>query len=156
MYMPHWPKNFASWPAAPDLEGVQQLLKDLGSPHLNTPPIIHITGTNGKGSSLSFLKAILEYSGYKVHAYTSPHLYNFNERIVLAGRPISDHFLTSVCEEARVAAKDAKVTFFEGTTAAAFLAFSKIPADFLLLEVGDGRQARCHKCYRSLYHEYYY
>ncbi|OFW80352.1 MAG: hypothetical protein A2887_04530 [Alphaproteobacteria bacterium RIFCSPLOWO2_01_FULL_40_26] len=123
------------------LSRVLQLLERLGNPHLKLPPAIHIAGTNGKGSTLAFLRAIFEESGLKIHTYTSPHLVNFNERILLAGKEISDDFLNEILTECKKAAEifpQIQVTFFEGTTVATFLAFSRVPADLLLLETGMG------------------
>jgi dihydrofolate synthase / folylpolyglutamate synthase len=100
--------------------------------------VVHVAGTNGKGSTIAFLKAILEAAGYKVHRYISPHIREFNERIHLAGADISDAYLHEMVEQTRLAAGDLQLTFFEGTTAAAFLAFSKVKADVLLLETGLG------------------
>lgn len=136
--MPHWPKLlFDNRPGTP-LERTQELLKRLGHPEKKLPPVVHVAGTNGKGSTIAFLRAMLEAAGYKVHAYTSPHLHRFNERIVLAGREIDDTALFTVIEAARIAAREDSYSFFEGTTAAAFLAFSQIPADIVLLETGAG------------------
>ena len=119
---------------------MQQILAALGNPHLNLPATVHVAGTNGKGSTIAFLRAMLEAQGHKIHAYTTPHLIEFNERIVLAGQEISDDFLYEACETVRVAAEQngIQLGFYEGTTAAAFWAFSKIPADYLLLETGLG------------------
>lgn len=114
------------------------LLERLGNPHQKLPPTIHIAGTNGKGSTLAFLKSILEAAGYRVHRYTSPHLIYFNERIELCGKPISDDYLYNTLETCRIAAEGIPITFFEGTTVAAFLAFSQTPADIVLLETGMG------------------
>jgi dihydrofolate synthase/folylpolyglutamate synthase len=138
--MPHWPVRLGNKPIDLNLERVTFLLEKLGNPHLNLPPVIHITGTNGKGSTLAFLKSIFEASGKKVHRYTSPHLLRFNERIILAGEEISDDFLNQIIEHCRIVAEpfNLKLTLFEGITVAAFLAFSKIRADILLLEVGMG------------------
>jgi dihydrofolate synthase/folylpolyglutamate synthase len=105
------------------------------------PPTIHIAGTNGKGSTLAFLKNIFCEAGYKVHRYTSPHLVEFNERIEICGEKIDDKFLNEVLEKCREACEiepKIDITFFEATTACAFLAFSKIKADILLLETGMG------------------
>lgn len=120
------------------LDRVEQLLAALGHPETRLPPIIHVAGTNGKGSTIAFMRAMLEAQGKKVHVYTSPHLVRFNERIVVAGKMISDYVLTDVLEQVQQAAKDIPVTFFEATTAAAFLAFSRRRADYVLLEVGMG------------------
>ncbi len=119
------------------------LLQALGNPHENLPPIIHIAGTNGKGSIVATLRAILAEEGYKVHAYTSPHLCAFNERIVLAGKNITDDFLESLIDEALEKNAGGDVTFFEITTAIAFAAFARTPADILLMEVGLGGRMDC-------------
>ncbi len=115
-----------------------QLLAALGNPEQRLPPVIHIAGTNGKGSTLAFLRAIYTAAGYRVHAYTSPHLVRFNERILLAGSEISDAYLEQLLAQVSAAAQRIPVTFFEATTAAAFLAFSQHHADVLLLETGLG------------------
>lgn len=138
VFMPHWPKVLGSKPIYYDLERITKLMTRLGNPHEKLPPVIHVAGTNGKGSTTAFMRAILEAAGYKVHVYTSPHLLNFNERIVLAGSEISNDYLTQVMEECRIATGDMMITFFEGTTAGAFLAFSKVKADIVLLETGMG------------------
>jgi dihydrofolate synthase/folylpolyglutamate synthase len=136
--MPHWPRLLFDDRAGTPLERTQMLLARLGNPQNALPPVVHVSGTNGKGSTIAFLRAMLEAAGYRVHAYTSPHLQRFNERIVLAGREIDDTQLFTFIEQARLAAGDDNVSFFEGTTAAAFLAFSQVPADILLLETGLG------------------
>lgn len=139
MKMPSWPKPLGSRPFDFDLNRIQQLLSNLGNPQYRIPPVIHAAGTNGKGSTLAFLKAIFEAAGYSVHRYSSPHLINFNERITISGHDITDYLLEQVAEECRQAAgEQIKVTFFEGTTAMAFLAFSKVDADIVLLETGMG------------------
>lgn len=138
VFMPHWPVPNIKNSIVLGLERVEQLLEKLGSPNLRLPPVIHIAGTNGKGSTLAFLRAIFEDAGYKVHRYTSPHLINFNERIMLAGNDIADDYLYQLLEEVRAACEGMEATFFEITTAAAFLAFSRAPADVLLLETGLG------------------
>lgn len=117
---------------------MQRLLADLGHPETRLPPVIHIAGTNGKGSTLAMIRAGLEGGGARVHAYTSPHLARFNERIRVAGQLIDDATLVTVLEEIETANQGRPITFFEVTTAAAFLAFSRVPADYLLLEVGLG------------------
>ncbi|MCB9983736.1 MAG: bifunctional folylpolyglutamate synthase/dihydrofolate synthase [Rhodospirillales bacterium] len=119
------------------------LLEKLGNPHLHLPPVIHVAGTNGKGSTIAMLRAILEAAGYKVHAYTSPHLIRFNERIVLAGREIDDTTLESLIDEALSLNDGGDLTFFEITTAIAFTAFARAPADICLLEVGMGGRLDC-------------
>ncbi len=117
---------------------MRELLKALGNPQEKLPPVVHIAGTNGKGSTLAFLRAMLEAAGYRAHHYTSPHLVSFNERIVIAGHEISDAGLEDLLVRVTEAAKDIPVTFFEATTAAAFLAFSEHQADIVLLETGLG------------------
>lgn len=120
------------------LDRLRDFLAELGSPHRNLPPIIHVAGTNGKGSTIAFLKAILETSGKTCHVYTSPHLVKFNERIQLAGKPITDDFLFDLLTQVDQASQGKDLTFFEKTTAAAFLAYSQVPADYVLLETGLG------------------
>lgn len=119
------------------------LLKALGDPHKHLPPVIHVAGTNGKGSTIAFLRAALEGAGYSVNTYTSPHLIAFNERIVLKSQMIQDDTLLTLLEEVMSANADAPITFFEVTTALAFLAFARTPADVLLLEVGMGGRLDC-------------
>lgn len=141
MKFPFWPDFTGYRNIELGLSRVYQLLERLNNPHLKLPATIHLAGTNGKGSTLSFLRTIFSESGYKVHTYTSPHLVNFNERIVLAGTEISDEFLSEILHECQKAAETPPaipVTFFEGITVAAFLAFSRIKADILLLETGMG------------------
>ena len=120
------------------LDRIERLLTDLGRPQDRLPPVIHVAGTNGKGSTVATLRACLEASGYQVHAYTSPHLVRFNERIRVAGKLIEDAFLASLLGDCERANAGGEITFFEVTTAAAFMAFSLVPADFTLLEVGLG------------------
>ncbi len=119
------------------------LLEKLGNPHKRLPPVVHIAGTNGKGSTTAFLRAMFEAAGKRVHVYTSPHLVRFHERISLAGadgisRPISEDALVALLARVAKINAGAPVTFFEITTAAAFVAFSETPADVLILEVGLG------------------
>jgi dihydrofolate synthase / folylpolyglutamate synthase len=114
------------------------ILEKLGNPQQKLPPVIHIAGTNGKGSTLAIGSAILEAAGLKVHTYTSPHLVRFHERIRVAGELISEDALSALLEECEKANGAEPITFFEITTAAAFLAYSRIPADYLILEVGLG------------------
>jgi dihydrofolate synthase/folylpolyglutamate synthase len=97
-----------------------------------------VAGTNGKGSTVAYIKSILEQAGLRVHCYTSPHLVKFHERIYVAGETVSEEKLAALLEECEVANGNAPITFFEITTAAAFLAFSRTPADYLILEVGLG------------------
>ena len=120
------------------LDRVLRLLERLGSPERSLPPVIHVAGTNGKGSTVAFMRAMLEAAGRRVHVYTSPHLVRFNERIVVAGEMLPDGELLALLEECEQANEGRPITFFEITTAAAFLAFSRAPADMLLLEVGLG------------------
>ena len=95
-----------------NLNRIYRLLKDLGDPHLNLPPTIHVAGTNGKGSTIAFLRSILEYSGLKVHAYTSPHLVSFNERIRINGQLITDDFLSELLLEVEKINNKKEITFF--------------------------------------------
>ena len=117
---------------------VRRLLERLGSPERRLPPAIHVAGTNGKGSTIAFMRSMLEAAGRRAHVYTSPHLVRFNERIVVGGATLPDGELLALLEECERANEDRPITFFEITTAAAFLAFSRAPADMLLLEVGLG------------------
>ncbi len=125
------------------LDRVERLLAALGHPERALPPVIHIAGTNGKGSTLAMLRAGLEAAGLegggaRVHAYTSPHLARFHERIRLAGTLIAEEALAEVLDECVRANGAAPITYFEITTAAALLAFARTPADWTLLEVGLG------------------
>ena len=116
----------------------ERLLAALGDPHKRMPPTIHVAGTNGKGSTVAFLRAMLEADGKHVHVYTSPHLVRFHERIRLAGSLVSEEQLAAAFARCEVANAGEPITVFEITTAAAFLLFSETPADALLLEVGLG------------------
>ena len=120
------------------LDRVHRLLALLGNPERRVPPVIHIAGTNGKGSTQAMIRAGLEATGAKVHAYTSPHLARFHERIRLAGQLISEPALAALLDECVIANGPDDITFFEITTCAAFLAFARTPADWTLLEVGLG------------------
>ena len=120
------------------LDRTFDLLDRLGNPHHSLPPVIHVAGTNGKGSVIATMRAMAEAAGLTVHVYVSPHLCRFNERIRLAGKLIGDGALADLLEEVEAANGDQPVTFFEVTTAAAFLVFSRIEADLLLLETGLG------------------
>ncbi len=117
---------------------ITRLLDKLGNPHLNLPPVIHLAGTNGKGSTLAYLRAIYEAAGLRVHTSTSPHLVRFHERIRLAGELITEDMLCDLLEEVEAVNGGEQITFFEITQAAAFLAYSRIPADVVLLETGLG------------------
>ena len=117
---------------------IERLLAALGNPERKLPPVVHVTGTNGKGSTLAFLRAILEAAGYRVHVYTSPHLVRFHERIRLASGIIDEVHLNEVLERCEAANAGEPITFFEITTAAAFVAFAEEPADVVLLENGLG------------------
>lgn len=110
----------------------------LGNPQKKLPPVIHVAGTNGKGSTIAFLRAFLEAADLRVHAYTSPHLVRFAERIRIAGKLIEEDTLAAVLEECERANGAEPITYFEITTAAAFLAFARVPADYVLVEVGLG------------------
>jgi dihydrofolate synthase/folylpolyglutamate synthase len=116
----------------------ERLLEELGSPHKSMPPAIQIAGTNGKGSTTAFLRAMLEAAGKRVHVYTSPHLVRFHERIRLAGSYVDEARLAATFEEVERVNAGRAITLFEITTAAAMLLFSREPADVLLLEVGLG------------------
>jgi dihydrofolate synthase/folylpolyglutamate synthase len=120
------------------LDRIERLLAALGDPHEKLPPVIHVAGTKGKGSTVAMMRACLEAAGYRVHAYISPHLVRFHERIRLAGRLIEEDALVAVLDECERANRGLPITFFEITNAAAFLAFSRVPADIVLLEVGVG------------------
>lgn len=120
------------------LDRVYRLLAALGHPERSLPPVIHIAGTNGKGSTQAMIRAGLESTGDRVHAYTSPHLARFHERIRLAGELISEPALTALLDECVTANGPDEITFFEITTCAAFLAFARTRADWTLLEVGLG------------------
>lgn len=124
------------------LDRIERLLARLGHPERALPPVFHIAGTNGKGSVAALIRAMLEAGGYGVHSYTSPHLIRFHERIGLAGvpagAPISEPALARVLDECERLNNGAPITYFEITTAAALLAFSRAPADALVLEVGMG------------------
>jgi dihydrofolate synthase/folylpolyglutamate synthase len=120
------------------LDRLQRLLAALDHPERKLPPVIHVGGTNGKGSTVAFLRAILEAANLRVHTYTSPHLVRFNERFRLSGQLVSDAELTAALEECERANEGQPITVFEITTAAGMLLFSRHPADVLLLEVGLG------------------
>ena len=118
------------------LERMRVLCAALGDPQHRLPPVVHVAGTNGKGSTVAFIRAIAEAAGLRVHAYTSPHLVRFNERIRLAGRLIEDEPLNAILD--RIEAVGGEATVFESTTAAALVAMSETPADLAIVEVGLG------------------
>lgn len=121
-----------------NLDRMLRVCAALGDPQTRLPPVVHVAGTNGKGSTIAFLRAMAEAAGLRVHVYTSPHLVRFAERIRLAGRLIDDAYLADVLNRVEAANGGQPLTFFESTTAAAFLAFSEVPADLVLLETGLG------------------
>ncbi|MEQ8748972.1 MAG: folylpolyglutamate synthase/dihydrofolate synthase family protein, partial [Amphiplicatus sp.] len=120
------------------LDRMRAALERLGRPQDRLPPVFHVAGTNGKGSTCQYIRSILEAAGANVHVYTSPHLVRFNERIVLAGAEIDDDYLADVLTRCDLEVGDLPLTFFETITCAAFLAFAEQPADYLVLEVGLG------------------
>ena len=120
------------------LDRVWRLLEKVGNPQDRLPPVIHVAGTNGKGSTQAMIRAGLEAEGKRVHAYTSPHLARFHERIRLAGDLITEAALTEVLDRAYKANGSDPITYFEITTVAALMAFAETPADYTLLEVGLG------------------
>jgi dihydrofolate synthase/folylpolyglutamate synthase len=120
------------------LDRIRELLDRLGRPQDQLPPVFHVAGTNGKGSTCAFLRAALEAAGYRVHAFTSPHLVRFNERIRVAGRLIEDEPLAALLTEVLDASGGIEPSFFEIATAVALLAFARTPGDACILEVGLG------------------
>ena len=120
------------------LDRVFAALERLANPQHRLPPVFHVAGTNGKGSTVAFLRSILEAAGNRVHVYTSPHLVRFNERIVIAGHEITDDALIEALERCDAAVGDDKLTYFETITCAALVAFAETPADYLVMEVGLG------------------
>ncbi len=142
VYLPHWPIPATLGKRQVDFETVfermEEVLSRLDNPHLKMPPVIHVAGTNGKGSTSSLLAKIFSCAGYKAHLYTSPHLHHCNERINLNGEKISDNFLYEVMDETRLACDNLNLTFMESFTIGAFLAFAKTKADIVILECGMG------------------
>lgn len=120
------------------LERILEVLGRIGNPHKKLPPTFHVAGTNGKGSTCAFLRAAIEAEGLACHVYTSPHLVRFNERIRLAGSLIEDNYLAALLSRVLDISEDISPSFFEATTAAAFLAFAETPADACVVEVGLG------------------
>lgn len=142
VYLPHWPIPSSVGGRQINYETVFErskiVLKNLGNPHLKLPPTIHVAGTNGKGSTASMIAKIFQTNGYKTHLYTSPHLHDCNERIVINGNKISNQELYLAMEEARLASQNVDLTFMEAFTIGAFIAFANNPADVLILETGMG------------------
>ena len=120
------------------LDAIRELLHRLGDPHKRLPPTFHVAGTNGKGSTCAFLRAMLEAQGYTVHVTTSPHLVRYNERFRVTGKLIEDARLAELLEEVFDAAEGLRCSFFEITIAAAFTEFARVPADACVVEVGLG------------------
>ncbi len=120
------------------LDAIRELLARLGDPHKRLPPVFHVAGTNGKGSTCAFLRAMLEAQGYRVHVSISPHLVRYNERFRVAGKLIEDARLAELLEEVFDAAEGLGCSFFEVTIAAAFVEFARVPADACVIEVGLG------------------
>lgn len=120
------------------LERISVVMERLGNPHLKLPPVFHVAGTNGKGSTCAFLRAAIEAEGLKAHVYSSPHLVQFNERIRLAGSLIEDEYLAELLARVLDCNEDINPSFFEATTAVAMIAFAETPADACILEVGLG------------------
>lgn len=120
------------------IDRLQRLLRALGSPEQHLPPILHVAGTNGKGSVCAIARAVAEAAGLRVHVFTSPHLVRFNERIRLAGDLVSDDQLATALAAIEAANHDNQITVFEAITAAAFWLFARVPADLCILEVGLG------------------
>ena len=120
------------------LTRIAALLERLGNPHLNLPPVFHVSGTNGKGSTCAFLRGAIEAAGMMTHVYSSPHLVRFNERIRVAGKLIDDATLSALLSEVLDHAEGLEASFFEVTTAVAFCAFARTPADACIVEVGLG------------------
>jgi len=120
------------------LDRLVRLLGDLGNPQLRLPPVIHVAGTNGKGSVCAFVRAVAEAAGWRVHVYTSPHLVRFNERIRLAGEMVSDEALAQALDDIEAVNQGNQITVFEAITAAAFVLFARVPADLCVVEVGLG------------------
>ncbi|MEY4159429.1 MAG: hypothetical protein RLZZ136_50, partial [Pseudomonadota bacterium] len=120
------------------LETIRELLRRLGNPQSRIPPVFHVAGTNGKGSTCAYLTAMLTAQGLTVHSATKPHLVRYNERIRLAGQLISDDLLADTLAQVLDIGEDLAPSFFEVTTAAMFVAFAQVPADVCVIEVGLG------------------
>lgn len=148
--MPHWPDpnwrtRLGSFKADDMLSHTITMLKALGNPHHHLPPVIHVAGTNGKGSTIATMQSIVKAAGLRAHTYTSPHLHSYTARIRINHEPIAEDVLYTILEQCREVAVDHHydVSFFEGMTIAAFLAFSQYPADIILLETGLGGRLDC-------------
>ena len=120
------------------LERLERLLGDMGHPEQHLPPVIHVAGTNGKGSVCAFARAVAEAAGLRVHVFTSPHLVRFNERFRLAGELVTDEMLADALDAIEAANGPAQITIFEAITAVAFWLFARVPADLCIIEVGLG------------------
>lgn len=138
--MPHWPLYLgASKDTTNPLSRVMSILQQLGNPEKKIHNVIHITGTNGKGSTASYVRNILEEYGYSVNCYTSPHIYEANERIIIKGSKITDRYLYDLTEDLRILTNNREdITIFEAATIIAFIAFAENIADFNVIEVGMG------------------
>lgn len=150
--MPHWPDpnwrtrlSKGEYKAETMLEQTHQFLKLVGNPERALPPVIHVAGTNGKGSTIAIMASILKAAGLRAHSFTSPHLHSYTARVVINHAPIPEKDFFPILEQCRHVAEEHKinVSFFEGMTIAAFLAFSTFPADVILLETGMGGRLDC-------------
>ena len=141
MNLPSWPKFSNERIINLGLERIEKFLDHLGNPQRKIPNIIHVAGTNGKGSTIAFLRNLFEHQGYSVNCYSSPHLISFNERIRIKGKLISDDYLEQLsdyCDSVSQKYPDLSLSFFEGTTILAILAFASNPADINIFETGLG------------------
>ncbi|MFT4717777.1 MAG: dihydrofolate synthase/folylpolyglutamate synthase [Rickettsiales bacterium] len=136
--MPHWPKSPLISCNRDDLSDIKRILDNLGNPEKSLPPIIHVAGTNGKASTISFLQGIFTSANYKIHAHMSPHIHRCNERIIIAGEEISDDYLYQILEEVRLSSGNINLTFSEAMIIAAILTFSRNDADICFIEAGMG------------------
>ncbi|MDA9818299.1 Mur ligase family protein [Flavobacteriaceae bacterium] len=138
VYLPHWPKNLHNDFGQDSVNKLKNFLPKIGNPHLKLPPIVHVAGTNGKGSTISFLESILKAHGYSCHVFTSPHVFHCNERIKINEQKISDQYLFELLEKIRSKSNEINFTLFEALTLVAILAFARHKADFCLIETGMG------------------
>ena len=138
VYLPHWPKNLHNDFGQDSVTKLKNFLPKIGNPHLKLPPIVHVAGTNGKGSTISLLESILREHGYSCHVFTSPHVFECNERIKINHQKISDQYLFELLEEIRHQSSGFNFTLFEAFTLVAILAFSRNKANFCLIETGMG------------------